>query len=91
MDKYSDLVQKGHPEFNDEQLYQRARLVTAAVLAKIHTIDWTTQLLKNNVLLAAMRINWYYLYTYICSTLLTCRLLNQECILARLLEQNNLQ
>lgn len=65
MDKYSDLVQKGHPEYNDEQLYQHARLVTAAVLAKIHTIDWTTQLLKNNVLLAAMRINWYYLYTYI--------------------------
>lgn len=51
-------LQKAHPGFNDEELFQRARVVTAAVLAKIHTIDWTTQLLKNNVLLAAMRANW---------------------------------
>ncbi|KAG0629667.1 hypothetical protein M758_1G120800 [Ceratodon purpureus] len=54
-----DTIKKAHPEFNDEELFQRARVVTAAVLAKIHTIDWTTQLLKNNVLLAGMRANWY--------------------------------
>lgn len=54
-----DTIKKAHPRFSDEELFQRGRLVTAAVLAKIHTIDWTTQLLKNNVLLAAMRANWY--------------------------------
>lgn len=54
-----DTIKKAHPEFTDEELFQRARVVTAAVLAKVHTIDWTTQLLKNNVLLAAMRANWY--------------------------------
>lgn len=55
-------LQKANPKFNDEEIFKRARLVTAAVLAKIHTIDWTTQLLKNNVLLAAMRVNWYASY-----------------------------
>ncbi|XP_024366728.1 alpha-dioxygenase PIOX [Physcomitrium patens] len=54
-----DTIKKAHPDFNDEELFQHARVVTAAVLAKIHTIDWTPQLLKNNVLLAAMRANWY--------------------------------
>jgi alpha-dioxygenase len=54
-----DTIKKAHPTFSDEEIFQKARLVNAAVLAKIHTIDWTTQLLKNNVLLAAMRVNWY--------------------------------
>lgn len=54
-----DTIKKANPKFNDDEIFKRARLVTAAVLAKIHTIDWTTQLLKNNVLLAAMRVNWY--------------------------------
>ncbi|KAF8390045.1 hypothetical protein HHK36_024566 [Tetracentron sinense] len=50
---------KGHyPDLDDEKLYQHARLVTSAVIAKIHTIDWTVELLKTNTLLAGMRINW---------------------------------
>ncbi|KAF2316144.1 hypothetical protein GH714_041460 [Hevea brasiliensis] len=36
-----------------------ARLVTSAVIAKIHTIDWSVKLLKTDTLLAAMRANWY--------------------------------
>ncbi|KAJ6359165.1 hypothetical protein OIU76_000809 [Salix suchowensis] len=39
-------------------LYRHARLVTSAVLAKIHTIDWTVELLRTDTLLAGMRINW---------------------------------
>ena len=53
------LLQKAHPSFSDEEIFSKARRVNAAVLAKIHTIDWTPQLLKNNVLLAGMRANWY--------------------------------
>ncbi|CAK9161298.1 unnamed protein product [Ilex paraguariensis] len=34
-------------------------LVTSAVIAKIHTIDWTVELLKTDTLLAGMRANWY--------------------------------
>ena len=43
----------------DNDLYRHARLVTSAVIAKIHTIDWTVELLKTDTLLAGMRGNWY--------------------------------
>nr|GMD51925.1 alpha-dioxygenase 1 [Ipomoea batatas] len=50
---------KEYPELKDEELYRHARLVTSAVIAKVHTIDWTVELLKTDTLLAAMRTNWY--------------------------------
>ena len=52
------MFQKEYKHMSDEQLYHRARLVTSAVIAKIHTIDWTVELLKTDTLLAAMRANW---------------------------------
>lgn len=54
-----NTIKKAHPEYKDEDIFEKAKVVNAGVLAKIHTIDWTTQLLKNNVMLAAMRVNWY--------------------------------
>ncbi|KAK7320158.1 hypothetical protein RJT34_04892 [Clitoria ternatea] len=54
-----DVLKEHYPDFDDEQLYRHARLVTSAVIAKIHTIDWTVELLKTDTLLAGMRINWY--------------------------------
>ncbi|KAI4350996.1 hypothetical protein L6164_005390 [Bauhinia variegata] len=48
-----------YPDFDDEHLYRHTRLVTSAVIAKIHTIGWTVELLKTDTLLAGMRINWY--------------------------------
>ncbi|KAG6555135.1 hypothetical protein Mapa_003170 [Marchantia paleacea] len=54
-----DTLKNAYPNLDDEALFQRGRLVVMAVAAKIHTIDWTTQLLKTNTLLAALRANWY--------------------------------
>ncbi|OMO64572.1 hypothetical protein COLO4_32008 [Corchorus olitorius] len=54
-----DALKEEYPELNDEELYHYGRLVTSAVIAKIHTIDWTVELLKTNTLLAGMRANWY--------------------------------
>ncbi|KAB2085137.1 hypothetical protein ES319_A05G380300v1 [Gossypium barbadense] len=54
-----DTLKKEYPDLNDEELYRYARLVTSAVIAKIHTIDWTVELLKTDMLLAGMRANWY--------------------------------
>ncbi len=45
-----------------ERLYQVARLVVAAEIAKIHTIEWTTQLLYNEPLYAGMNSNWFGLF-----------------------------
>ncbi|KAI9109370.1 hypothetical protein K1719_019424 [Acacia pycnantha] len=54
-----DALKGEYPDLEDEDLYRHARLVTAAVIAKIHTIDWTVELLKTDTLLAGMRANWY--------------------------------
>ncbi|MCI0434441.1 MAG: oxygenase [Gemmatimonadetes bacterium] len=49
--RYSDVM--------PEPLYQVARLVVAAEIAKIHTIEWTTQLLYDEPLYRAMNANWH--------------------------------
>ncbi|KAF3965926.1 hypothetical protein CMV_009930 [Castanea mollissima] len=59
VDHLEDTEQVHYPDLDDEQLYRHARLVTAAVIAKIHTIDWTVELLKTDTLLVGMRVNWY--------------------------------
>ena len=45
-----------------EEIYQVARLVVAAEIAKIHTIEWTTQLLYDEVLYLGMNANWHGLF-----------------------------
>ncbi|XP_059310214.1 alpha-dioxygenase 1-like [Lycium ferocissimum] len=40
------FVQKKYSDLDDEDLYRRARLVTSAIIAKVHTMDWTVELLK---------------------------------------------
>ncbi|XP_042504920.1 alpha-dioxygenase 1-like isoform X2 [Macadamia integrifolia] len=54
-----DALKKEYHDLEDEDLYRHARLVTSAVIAKIHTIDWTVELLKTDTMLASMRTNWY--------------------------------
>ena len=54
-----DMLQSHYPNWNDEALFQRARLINAALLAKIHTIEWTPAILGHPVLQIAMRINWW--------------------------------
>ena len=41
-----------------DELFGVARLVIAAEIAKIHTIEWSTQLLHNEPLYLAMNANW---------------------------------
>ncbi len=47
-----------YPKMTDEELYQKARLINAALIAKIHTIEWTPAILPNRILRTAMGINW---------------------------------
>jgi hypothetical protein len=42
----------------DEELFQIARLVNGALIAKIHTLDWTPAVLDHPTTRRAMRINW---------------------------------
>ncbi len=42
-----------------EWLFQKARLIVAALLAKIHTVEWTPAILNTPELRFAMRANWW--------------------------------
>jgi len=48
-----------YQDVSADELFQVARLVVAAEIAKIHTIEWTPQLLYDEPLHAAMNSNWY--------------------------------
>jgi hypothetical protein len=45
-----------------DELFEVARLVVAAEIAKIHTVEWTTQLLYNEPVYLAMNANWSGLF-----------------------------
>ena len=51
---------KGHyPRWDDERLFLTARLVNSALMAKIHTVEWTPGILATPALKAGMNANWY--------------------------------
>jgi hypothetical protein len=54
-----DMLKRSYPEWDDTRLYNVARLVNAAVMAKIHTIEWTPAILPNRELSLAMHANWF--------------------------------
>ncbi len=47
-----------YKDVTPDELYAAARLVVAAEIAKIHTIEWTPQLLYNDPLYKGMNANW---------------------------------
>ena len=56
-------LKEAHPAWDDERLFQVARLVNAAVMAKIHTVEWTPSILPNHGLSDALNANWYGVLT----------------------------
>ncbi len=54
-----DYLKGNYPTWDDERLFLTARLVSSALLAKIHTVEWTPGILANPVLERAMHANWY--------------------------------
>jgi len=52
-------LKKENPSWNDEQLFQKARLINVALISKIHTLDWTPAILAHPTTVAGMRGTWY--------------------------------
>lgn len=48
-----------YPDMSDQQLYDKARLINAALMAKIHTVDWTPAILANPTTVFGLRGNWF--------------------------------
>ena len=66
-----DLLAHQHPGWNDEQIFQQARLINSALIAKIHTVEWTPAIVPHPVIKAAMNVNWYGLKSDEAQELLT--------------------
>ena len=54
-----DHLHATHPELSDDELYDKARLVVAALMAKIHTTDWTPAIIAHPTTVKALRTNWW--------------------------------
>lgn len=53
-----DALKARYPAWDDEELFQRARLINAALIAKIHTVEWTPGILGHPALDFSMHANW---------------------------------
>ena len=42
----------------DQELFDRARLINAALMAKIHTVEWTCAIIAHPTVVAGMNANW---------------------------------
>jgi hypothetical protein len=54
-----DRLKSDYPSWSDDELFDKARLVNAALLAKIHTVEWTPAILPNPTAVTALRGNWW--------------------------------
>ena len=54
-----DRLRSEYPGWRDEQLFSTARLVNAALIAKIHTLEWTPAILAHPTVKIGMGGNWW--------------------------------
>lgn len=54
-----DRLKIEYPNADGDWLFEKARLIVAALLAKIHTVEWTPALLNTPTMRYAMRANWW--------------------------------
>lgn len=53
-----DALRAEYPTMSEERIYQTARLVVSALIAKIHTVEWTPAILATEAIDVALRTNW---------------------------------
>ncbi|KAK6082883.1 peroxidase family protein [Seiridium cupressi] len=52
-------LQLTHPSWTSDQLFDTARLINCALMAKIHTVEWTPAILQHPALQIGMNANWW--------------------------------
>lgn len=53
-----EMLKAKHPHWSTDQLFHTARLINSAVMAKIHTVEWTPAVLPTRTLTTGMNTNW---------------------------------
>jgi hypothetical protein len=54
-----DMLAANYRDWSDDEVFDKARLIVAALIAKIHTVEWTTAILNRPALRIGMRANWF--------------------------------
>jgi hypothetical protein len=54
-----DRLHAEYPSWTDDELFARARLINAALLAKIHTVEWTPAILDHPTIHRGLRSTWW--------------------------------
>jgi hypothetical protein len=54
-----DRLAAEYPQWSDEELFQHARLINAALLAKIHTVEWSPAIIAHPTSKLALNGNWW--------------------------------
>jgi hypothetical protein len=60
-----DMLHDAYPHWDDDCLFNVARLINAALMAKIHSVEWTPAILPNQTLDTGLNSNWYGLLTFL--------------------------
>jgi hypothetical protein len=53
-----DVLRRENPTWDDQRLFDTAWLINAALMAKIHTVEWTPGIVNTPALWLAMNVNW---------------------------------
>jgi hypothetical protein len=54
-----DRLQSEFKTWTDQELFDRARLINAALMAKIHTVEWTCAIVAHPTVVEGMKQNWH--------------------------------
>ena len=54
-----DALRSQYRAWSDERIYQTARLIVCALIAKIHTVEWTPAILATKTIDISLHANWY--------------------------------
>jgi hypothetical protein len=53
-----DELRAHYPTWTDERVFQTARLIVSALIAKIHTVEWTPAILATQPIDLGLKANW---------------------------------
>jgi hypothetical protein len=53
-----DVLRRENPGWDDQRLFDTAWLINSALMAKIHTVEWTPGIVNTPALWFAMNVNW---------------------------------
>lgn len=54
-----DRLRSEYPNWSDDDIFERARIINAALTAKIHTVEWTPAIISHPTSQFALKANWW--------------------------------